>query len=144
MCFQTNMYAQYVESSASHRCLVLVVLSPYEGRHIAHRGSYLYLDDEKLQNLIWHRCSFCVILVTTSMTKHCAPRFTFYRFQRILASHRGSFRSFYHHIEFARLRTEVYFCSFLVHLSFAPRFIFGNSVTISNSKHCASRFIFVH
>ena len=50
--------------------------------------------------------------------------------------------SFCHNNEFARFRTEDHSCSVLVHLSFAPQFIFGHFVTISNSKHCAPRSIF--
>ena len=51
---------------------------------------------------------------------------------------------FCHHLEFEALRTEVNFCSFIAHFSFAPRFIFvmfGHVITISRSKHCAPRFI---
>ena len=50
----------------------------------------------------------------------------------------------WHHIEFETFRTEVHLCSFIVHLSFAPKFIFGHFyhvITISRSKHCAPRFI---
>ena len=33
---------------------------------------------------------------------------------------------FCHHLEFETLRIEVHFCSFIAHLSFAPKFIFGH------------------
>ena len=95
-------------------------------------------------HLTSHRCSFCVILDTTSITKHCAPRFIFIILSASLLRTDVHFGSFCHNIEFARFRTEDHSCSVLVHLSFAPQFILGHFVTISNSKHCASRFIFVH
>ena len=73
-----------------------------------------------------HRCSFWVIL--SQQWIHKIPNrgsflFSFSASQLRTAVHIWPFG---HHIEFETLRIEVHFCSFIAHLSFAPKFIFGH------------------